>query len=424
MVLTSKDISVVKYLSRKYAEDTVKGLGILFGIHIIGTILLIMMSSSEEIPSIALGFWSNFPLAVYLMGALFIISATNYEIFAFLNQNGISRKTLWKNKMIVLGLGTLILVLIGTIYDAMVSSSGTNDLIAITYLKGTNPVVKAIGSYLFDVLVTFMTVTWISSIGAALSSFLVSYLVTISWHAAFAIYLLVIPALILFTLFVPLKKQPVVASQHESRPKQSINSKVILIAGLMFAIFAFYMPMAYELPSLIVSQQMGTASTAALIAGLSTLIGIPIGASFGFFFKRLHDKIFPLGFILVTLGFLITALSPNIAILFGGVIVLGFGFGLGVPYMYNWLDWSAPANSVNLATTIVLVLVNVGCALSPSLLALIATPLGLNHPRGIMLISTCAFLVIAIYATIHYLGVHKANVAKETVHSKEPHNAH
>ena len=182
--------------------------------------------------------------------------------------------------------------------------------------------------------------------------------------------------------------------------------------------------MAYELPSLIVSQQMGTASTAALIAGLSTLIGIPIGASFGFFFKRLHNKIFPLGFIFVTLGFLITALSSNIAILFGGVIVLGFGFGLGVPYMYNWLDWSAPANSVNLATTIVLVLVNVGCALSPSLLALIAAPLGLNHPHGIMLISTFAFLVIAIYATIHYLGVHKANVAKETVHSKEPHNAH
>ena len=69
--------------------------------------------------------------------------------------------------MIVLGLGTLILVLIGTIYDAVVSSSGTNDLIAITYLKGTNPVVKVIGSYLFDVLVTFMTVTWISAIGAA-----------------------------------------------------------------------------------------------------------------------------------------------------------------------------------------------------------------------------------------------------------------
>src|SRR5699024_12585091 len=108
-----------------------------------------MMSSSEEIPGIALGFWSNFPLAFYLMGALFIISATNYEIFAFLNQNGISRKTLWKNKMIVLGLGTLILVLIGTIYDAVVSSSGTHGLIAITTIKGTNQVVKAIENSIF-----------------------------------------------------------------------------------------------------------------------------------------------------------------------------------------------------------------------------------------------------------------------------------
>ena len=35
-----------------------------------------------------------------------------------------------------------------------------------------------------------------SSIGAAVSSFLVSYLVTISWHAAFVIYFLVIPSLI------------------------------------------------------------------------------------------------------------------------------------------------------------------------------------------------------------------------------------
>ena len=42
------------------------------------------------------------------------------------------------------------------------------------------------------------------SLGAALASFLISWLLTISWHAAFAIYFLVIPVLILFILFVPL----------------------------------------------------------------------------------------------------------------------------------------------------------------------------------------------------------------------------
>lgn len=45
------------------------------------------------------------------------------------------------------------------------------------------------------------------SVGAALASFMLSYLVTISWHAAFAIYFLVIPALLLFMFFVPLPKK-------------------------------------------------------------------------------------------------------------------------------------------------------------------------------------------------------------------------
>ena len=44
-------------------------------------------------------------------------------------------------------------------------------------------------------------------LGAAVASFLISWLLTISWHAAFAIYFLVIPVLILFTLFVPLPRE-------------------------------------------------------------------------------------------------------------------------------------------------------------------------------------------------------------------------
>lgn len=51
----------------------------------------------------------------------------------------------------------------------------------------------------------------------------------------------------------------------------------------MFFIFMFYMPISFALPSFIVDEGIGTTSTAALIAALSTLVGIPIGASFGFF---------------------------------------------------------------------------------------------------------------------------------------------
>lgn len=250
------------------------------------------------------------------------------------------------------------------------------------------------------------------SVGAALASFLLSYLVTISWHAAFAIYFLVVPSLILFTFFVPLSKKQTSATKIKKSnvEKQSVNKKVILISSLMFLIFMFYMPVSFALPSLIVSEKIGTSSTAALVAGISTLVGIPIGASFGFFFKKLHDKVFPLGFALVTLGFILIAMSQNIVLLFIAVIILGFGFGIGVPYMYAWLDWAAPQNSINLGTTIVLILVNIGCFISPTVVSMIGQIFGMNSARDIMILSAVAFSLIFSFALVHYLRVHKQQI--------------
>ncbi len=239
---------------------------------------------------------------------------------------------------------------------------------------------------------------------------MVGYLVTISWHAAFVIYFLVIPALILFTLFVPLKKESGQAVQNDSTQKQSVNGKVILIAVVMFFIFMFYLPMSYKLPNMIIENGIGTSSTAAMVAGFSTLVGIPIGASFGFFFKKLRDKIFPIGFLLVTLGFFLTAISHNLFTLLLSMVISGIGFGFAVPYMYNWLGWAAPQNSVNLATTIVLVMVNVGCFLSPSIMGLLSNFLG-TAASNTLLISAIVFAFITIYAVAHYVRVHKLHVS-------------
>ena len=246
-----------------------------------------------------------------------------------------------------------------------------------------------------------------SSIGAALSSFLVGYLVAISWHAAFAIYFLVIPSLILFILFVPLKKDvTIVEDESVENSKQSINSKVVIIAILMFFMFTFYLPISYKLPTVIVENGIGTSSTAALVSGFSTLVGIPIGITFGFFFKKLHDKIFPLGLLFVFLGFLIATFSPNIVVLLLAMLVTGIGFGFAVPYMYNWLGWAAPQDSVNLATTIVIVMVNVGCFVSPMLMGFLSQIFG-AEASNTLLVSAIGFGVLTVYAFAHYIKVHK-----------------
>lgn len=240
------------------------------------------------------------------------------------------------------------------------------------------------------------------SLGAAAASFLISWLVTISWHAAFAIYFLVIPALILFTLFVPLPREKQVSGVKKLKAKQTINGKVVLIAILMFFIFMFYMPVSFKLPALVVQEKLGSISALSILTGILNLVGIPVGASFGFFYKKLHDKIFPIGFLVVTIGLFIITFAPNFAVLACGNLVLGVGFGLAVPYMYNWLDWSAPQNSVNLATTIVLVLVNVGCAISPMVINAIT-----DSAKVAFMIVSIFFACFTVYAFIHYMRVHK-----------------
>ena len=240
------------------------------------------------------------------------------------------------------------------------------------------------------------------NVGAAIASFLVSYLVTISWHAAFAI-----PALILFTLFVKLPKPEHHKVVTKKKTSQHVNGSVIKIAILMFLIFTFYMTITFKLPILIVQGKLGSTSQAALVAGFSTLIAIPIGACFGIVFKKIHDLIFPTSYLFVTLGFLGISLAQSMPILLGSIVLLSIGFGLGVPYMYNWLDWSAPVDSVNLATTVVLVLVNIGCFVSPTIIDGITNLCGSSSPRVAMLVSTVAFGLITVYAFIHYLSVHK-----------------
>lgn len=246
-------------------------------------------------------------------------------------------------------------------------------------------------------------------LGTAVASFLISWLITISWHAAFAIYFLVIPVFIMFAIFVPLPKeeQAKKTDSGKAKPKQHINGQVVKISIFMFLIFMFYITVSFKQPALIVQQHLGTISELSILSGVMNLIAIPVGASFGFFFKKLHDKIFPLGFLFATLGFLTIAFSPNFIVLTLGNLLFGVGFGLAVPYMYNWLDWAAPDGSVNLATTIVLVLVNVGCSISPMVINAMST-----DPKIDLIISGVFFACFTIYALCHYFNVHK-NEAKD-----------
>lgn len=244
-------------------------------------------------------------------------------------------------------------------------------------------------------------------VGMALASFAISYLSTISWHAAFAIYFIVIPILILFTLVVPLPKvdRKSVKAEKKPREKQHLNKKVVLIAGLMFLLFIFNMPVSFKFPAFFVEQHIGTVSQYSGMTGILGLVGIPIGMAFGLIFKKLHDKVLPMGALLAVIGIVILCISTNIFLFGLGYFIFTAGFGFVTPYMYNWLDWVAPENSVNLATTLVLIMINIGCAVSPIILNSIT-----SSAKGIVTLMVIFYSCFAVYAIIHYLRVHRKAV--------------
>lgn len=242
------------------------------------------------------------------------------------------------------------------------------------------------------------------ALGTALVSFILSWLVTINWHMAFGIYLLIIPVFILFALFIPNDKaNKTITKKAAPKNREKINSKLVVIWTVFFILFIFYMPLSYKLPLLVTSEKLGSMSQYAALTGITGLCGIPLGASFGILFKKLHDKIFPIGFLLF--GF-----ATNLVMIFAGNIVLGFGAALAVPYLYNWLSWAAPHGSVNLATTIALVLINIACSVSPYILNSLSGVLGNSTPRFAMFICAAAFILLTVYGLGHYLRVHRINI--------------
>lgn len=248
------------------------------------------------------------------------------------------------------------------------------------------------------------------SVGAAIFSFCVGLLAVNGWHATFAIYLASLPILILFAWVIKLpgNQQNVETDNHLiAKEENKVIASVIEIAIVMFFMYVFFMPMSFKLPQLATSQNIANVSQIAFVSSVVTLIGIPVGMCYGFLKKKIKDSILPIGLFLQVVGLLAIAYSVNLPMLIAAVIVLGAGFGLSVPYIFNWLDEAAPKNSVNFATTITLILVNVGCAASPTIINWLGSTLGTGTPRSDMTMAGIGMAILFCYSIVHYFQIRK-----------------
>lgn len=238
----------------------------------------------------------------------------------------------------------------------------------------------------------------LSSLGSSLLSFAVGYLLLFGWHATFLIYAIALPIMILFGLVMP-NDQPAPATKDTAqtpKAKQHINAAVILISLLTFFIYVFFMVVTIKLAGLLTANHLGTASQASAILGGFTLVTMLMGLLFGRIYKLLQNKILPLGFILMAIGFYLVSTVSSLAIVAVGTVIIGIGFAVSIPYIYTIINVAAPANSKNLDSSVMLIMTNVGVFLSPTIVNALASLTGKDEAAGSMVVASIGFLILAV----------------------------
>lgn len=242
----------------------------------------------------------------------------------------------------------------------------------------------------------------VSSLGSSILSFLVGYLIAFGWHATFIIYAIALPIMIIFGLVIPNVETKSV--KHEKSIHQKVNLPVILISVMTFFIYAFFMVVTVKLADLLTYKNMGTGSQAATILGVFTLVSMAIGFVYGFVHKLLKQYTLMIGFLLMTIGFAILSRAASIANVTIGVVIVGLGFALVIPFIYTIINTIAPKGSENLASSVMLIFTNVGVFISPTLINYLSGLMGSQQPDMNMRVAAYGFgflLLIAIFTLIY-----------------------
>ncbi|KRL63323.1 MFS transporter [Lactobacillus psittaci] len=353
-------IPVFKNVSRVNIESlvTVPNFGIVFGL-IVSPFLVKLLDKKK---TVIIG------LIIFLLGGTFPMYATNFNLIV------ISR--------IILGFG---IGLFNSLAFSLIAQFYDSDEERATMLGFQN---------------------MIGGLGSAFASFVLSWLITISWHMAFAVYLLAIPVLILFALVIPDDKvveHVTKETETKSKENQKLNPKLYAIWLCFFLFFMFYVSNSYKVPQLVTSERLGNMSQYSAMMGITVLCRLPLGAAFGIIFKKLHKLVLPVGLSMMVISFWCYSFAQSMAMIFIGALILSFAIPMVIPYFYNWISWTASKENVNIATTVALVGINLASTASPFVVNFLTHLMGNTTPRAALLLASGVLLAIAIYAVIEFM---------------------
>ena len=230
-------------------------------------------------------------------------------------------------------------------------------------------------------------------IGGASCSLLVGQLLKIHWTFAFLIYGFGFVILIMYLLFVPSMEQ--VEKKQITKRKQVLNKKdlgmilgMALLAGFVICINS---SISLRVPLFQVAGKTIESGQSALVLSLEQGVGIVAGLSFASLIGHFKNRLLPIVMFLLAVCLFGMSVAGNLPILILSSVGVGFFYSIILTIIFNRLSESIARNLLNKATAYVLLGCNLGSAISPYVLKLLA------------LISPSFSWIFLAYATVSFL---------------------
>ena len=241
--------------------------------------------------------------------------------------------------------------------------------------------------------------------------------------AAYWVYLLFIPTLVLFIFVVPdpeksgaLQRQEVEqekemaeAAKQGNEVKKNPIGLIILLTLLTFFTLVSMMVFAVKLPTYFVQSHIGTPTDASNVwsaVNLATVVG---GFLFGPIYKKLGKYVLPLGLLSAGICVGIIPFVSSLWLVYAVSMIEGIAGSLIIPYIFNRISEVSSAKKAQLFTSIALVGSNLGSFMAPYA----GEVLGMGTNAGLAIMNAGIINIILAIASIAVIFMlKKANVAK------------
>ncbi|MDD3217701.1 MAG: MFS transporter [Lachnospiraceae bacterium] len=242
--------------------------------------------------------------------------------------------------------------------------------------------------------------TAFQSLGSSVIILAVGQLIKNGWQFAFGVYMIILPILILFALFVPEPQRSTEKEISKTLPKVNYREclPVLKYVFLMFLILSLYTAIQLKTPTLITDKKLGTVTNASVILSILQICSMLVGFLFGAVYKKIGKYVLPLSVGCMGISFFIISVAGNLTVLCAGAVIGGVASPLFIPYLFNKVSEISSDRMQTLSASLLIVGAQISAFLAPVTLNLLGKiPFGMDE-------TSQTFFACAILFTMFSVG--------------------